>query len=56
MSYQALLFCQDEKTARTVTQVLSELEFQVDPCAESFAAVKKLTSQAFEAVVVEVKK
>ena len=53
MSYQALLFCQDEKTARTVTQVLNELEFQVDPCTETFAAVKKLTSQAFEAVVVD---
>ena len=53
MSYQALLFCQDEKTARTVTQVLSELDFQVDPCSETFAAVKKLTSQAFEAVVVD---
>ncbi len=53
MSFQALLFCQDEKTARTVTQVLTELEFQVDACSETFAAVKKLTSQAFEAVVVD---
>jgi len=53
MSYQALLFCQDEKTARTVTQVLNELDFQVDPCSETFAAVKKLTSQAFEAIVVD---
>ena len=53
MSYQALLFCQDEKTARTVTQVLSELEFQVDPCTETFGAVKKLASQTFEAVVVD---
>ncbi len=53
MSYQALLFCQDEKTARTVTQVLSELDFKVEACSETFAAVKKLTSQAFEAVVVD---
>lgn len=53
MSYLALLFCQDEKTARTITQVLSELDFQVDPCAETFAAVKKLTTQAFDAVVVD---
>ena len=53
MSFQALLFCQDEKTARTVTQVLTELDFQVDACSETFAAVKKLTSQAFEAVVVD---
>jgi periplasmic protein TonB len=53
MSYLALLFCQDEKTARTITQVLNELEFQVEPCSEAFAAVKKLTTQAFEAVVVD---
>lgn len=53
MSYLALLFCQDEKTARTITQVLGELEFQVEPCSETFAAVKKLTTQAFEAVVVD---
>src|SRR5882762_2202641 len=53
MSYLALLCCQDEKTARTITQVLNELDFQVDLCSETFAAVKKLTTQAFEAVVVD---
>jgi len=42
MSYKSLLFCPDEKTARVVTQVLSELEFQVEPWNEPFAAVKKL--------------
>jgi len=31
MSYQALLFCPDEKTARVVSQVLTELEFTVEP-------------------------
>jgi TonB family protein len=53
MGYQALLFCPDEKTARTVTQVLSELEFSVEPCVETFAAVKKLMSTHFDAVVVD---
>jgi TonB family protein len=53
MGYQALLFCPDEKTARTVTQVLSELEFHVEPCTEPFAAVKKLMGQHFDAVVVD---
>jgi periplasmic protein TonB len=53
MGYQALLFCPDEKTARTVTQVLSELEFTVEPCIEPFAAVKKLMGQHFDAVVVD---
>jgi TonB family protein len=53
MGYQALLFCPDEKTARTVTQVLSELDFTVVPCTEPFAAVKKLMSEHFDAVVVD---
>ena len=53
MSYQALLFCPDEKTARVVSQVLSELEFNVEPCHEPFAAVKKLMVQHFDAIVVD---
>jgi periplasmic protein TonB len=53
MAFQALLFCPDEKTARTVTQVLSELEFTVESCIEPFAAVKKLMSQHFDAIVVD---
>ena len=53
MGYQALLFCPDEKTARTVTQVLSELDFTVVACTEPFAAVKKLMAEHFDAVVVD---
>src|SRR5256885_660247 len=53
MGYSALLFCPEEKTARTVTQVLSELEFTVEACTEPFAAVKKLMGQHFDAVVVD---
>jgi TonB family protein len=53
MGYQALLFCPDEKTARAVTQVLSELDFAVVPCTEPFAAVKRLMSEHFDAVVVD---
>ena len=53
MSYQALLFCPDDKTARVVTQVLTELDFTVEPCNEPFAAVKKLMAQHFDAIVVD---
>src|SRR5258705_13959962 len=53
MGYQALLFCPDEKTARTVTQVLNDLDFTVEPCSEPFAAVKKLMAQHFDAIVVD---
>src|ERR1700746_2800544 len=53
MSYKSLLFCPDEKTARAVTQVLTELEFTVDPANEPFGAVKKLTDERFDALVVD---
>jgi periplasmic protein TonB len=53
MSYQALLFCPDEKTARIVGQVLADLDFIVEPCNEPFAAVKKLMAQHFDAIVVD---
>src|ERR1051326_3126343 len=53
MGYQALLFCADEKSAQLVTQVLTELEFSVEPANEPFAAVKRLTTQHFDAVVVD---
>jgi len=53
MSYKSLLFCPDEKTARVVTQVLSELEFTVELSNEPFATVKKLTDEHFDALVVD---
>jgi protein TonB len=53
MKYNALLFCPDEKTARVVAQVLSDLEFRVEPVNEPFAAVKKLMAEHFDAIVVD---
>ncbi len=53
MSYQSLLFCPDDKTARVVTQVLTELEFTVELCNEPFATVKKLMAKQYDAIVVD---
>ena len=53
MSYKSLLYCPDEKAARVVTQVLSELEFTVELSNEPFAAVKTLTDEHFDALVVD---
>ena len=53
MGYQALLFCSDEKLARVVTQVFSELDFAVEPVNEPFAAVKQLMTQRYDAIVVD---
>jgi periplasmic protein TonB len=53
MTFQALLFCPDERTARVTTQILNELEFSVEACNEPFIAVKKLMGQHFDAIVVD---
>jgi protein TonB len=53
MGYQALLFCPDEKLARVVTQVFSELDFNVELVNEPFGAVKKLMAQRYDAIAVD---
>ena len=53
MGYQALLFCPDEKLARVVSQVFTELDFAVEPVHEPFAAVKRLMAQRYDAIVVD---
>lgn len=53
MSYQALFFYRDEKTARLLMQVLDELDFSVEPEAEPFAAVRTLMLQRFDIIVVD---
>ncbi len=53
MGYQALLFCPDEKLARVVAQVFSELDFNLEPVQEPFSAVKKLMAQRYDALVVD---
>src|SRR5271157_394244 len=53
MGYQALLFCPDEKLARVVSQVFSELDFTIEPVHEPFAAVKKLMAQRYDSIVVD---
>jgi periplasmic protein TonB len=53
MSYKSLLFCPDEKAAKVVTQVLSELEFTVEIARETVPTVQKLTDEHFDALVVD---
>jgi protein TonB len=53
MSYKALLFCGDERTARVVTQVLSELEFTVERGSEALTVVSRLANEHFDALVVD---
>jgi protein TonB len=53
MGYQALLFCPDEKLARVVSQVFTELDFSIEHVREPFGAVKRLMAQRYDAVVVD---
>ena len=53
MGYQALLFCPDEKLARVVSQVFTELDFGIELVHEPFGAVKKLMAHRYDAVVVD---
>lgn len=53
MSYRSLLFCPDDKTARLVTQVLTELDFAVQAAGEPFSAVKRIADEHFDALVVD---
>jgi protein TonB len=53
MSPRSLLFSSDQETSRILTQALHELELQVESCNEIFAALKSLTSRAFDLVMVD---
>jgi CheY-like chemotaxis protein len=53
MSLRSLVLCSDEKTTRVLRRVLGDLEIAVEECTDSDAAIRKLTRQRFEAVIVD---
>ena len=53
MSLQSLVFCPDEKIVRVLRRVLSDLEIAVERCSDADSAIRKLTRQRFEAVIVD---
>jgi len=53
MSLKSLLLCSDEKIVRVLRRVLGDLEIDVELCPNSDAALRKLTRQRFEAIVVD---
>jgi CheY-like chemotaxis protein len=53
MSLQCLLFCSDDKIVRLLRRVLSELEIGIEHCVDADSAIRKLTRQRFEAVIVD---
>jgi ActR/RegA family two-component response regulator len=53
MAYQAVLFCQDGKLARILSQVFAEVDFNVDHASDPFTIVKKLMERRYDAIVVD---
>ena len=47
--------CSDERALRVLSNVLSELEIDVEHCPDHLSAAKKLAQRSFEAVIVDCK-
>ena len=54
MSLKSLVLCSDEKIVRVLRRVLGDLDISVELCADSDSALRKLTRQRFEAIIVDV--
>src|SRR6266700_631042 len=53
MSLKSLVLCSDEKIVRVLRRVLGDLDIEVELCADSDSALRKLTRQRFEAIIVD---
>ncbi|HLK32121.1 MAG TPA: hypothetical protein VKT29_03465, partial [Terriglobales bacterium] len=53
MAFKSLLLSKDLDAVQTLTRLLKELDIQVEPCSEPFAAAKKLMDQHFDAILVD---
>lgn len=53
MNLKSLLLSSDEKTVRVLRRVLSDLEIDVEHCALGDEAIRLITRQRFEAIVVD---
>jgi DNA-binding response OmpR family regulator len=53
MDLKSLLVSSDDRTVRILRRVLSDLEIGVEHCADSEDAVRRLTRQRFEAIIVD---
>src|SRR6202790_4136049 len=53
MSLKALLLCSDEKIVRVLRRVLGDLDIAVELCVNADTALRKLSRQRFEAIIVD---
>lgn len=53
MNLKSLLLCADEKIVRVLRRTLGDLDISVELCADSESALRKLTRERFEAIIVD---
>ena len=53
MNLKSLLLSSDDKTVRIIRRVLSDLEIGVEHCTAADEAVRRITRQRFEAIIVD---
>jgi CheY-like chemotaxis protein len=53
MNLKSLLLCSDEKIVRVLRRTLGDLDIGVEHCASSEIALRKLTRDRFEAIIVD---
>jgi CheY-like chemotaxis protein len=53
MSLKILLLSSDDKTVRVLRRVLSDLEIDIEHCAAPDEAMRRITRQRFEAIIVD---
>jgi hypothetical protein len=53
MNLKSLLLSTDEKTVRILRRVLSDLEIEVEHCSFSDDAIRRITRQRFDAIIVD---
>src|SRR3977135_2070183 len=53
MNLKCLLVCSDEKTVRILRRVLSDLEIAVEHCDDADTAIRRMTRQRFESIIVD---
>ena len=53
MSLKSLVLCSDEKIVRVLRRVLGDLDIEMELCANADAALRRLTRQRYEAIIVD---
>ena len=53
MSLKSLVLCSDERIVRVLRRVLSDLEIAMEHCSDPEGAIRQLTRQRFESIIID---